>query len=638
MDNGQRQGNTTQEYDHLDWHKVNNYPAAASFPVSLSPMPENNNQFVFPSTTTLPLPENRLPTFPHNIQINPYHPLPKTAFPNNNTAYDPTTLEADFSRLNLLSTPSRSPYGGIGSFDRSFLRNLSDSQLDYSNTDFNLQRMRVADAVRGQTGLYMEPHGFPDLGEEGFGLTGLNPSSQLSYGIGGLNRWNRAVNQQNGFYDVGGYGAPSNPNRNGFSSVYDTGYGAPVNLNNRNGFQSAYDTGYGAPSNRNMFQSAYENRTRVDTGYRRRGRSGNGSGADNSGGGARSSSQGNSSSTLSERLNTLPFEQWRGHIVFLAKDQHGYAFLKKKIEEGRKEEVEMIFMEVKDHVRELMVDQYGNYPIQKIFEVCSEEQMTQMLLLVVMDEHYLMSICVDTHGTRAMQKMLEHLSTPDQVSVVMSVLSRNAVTLTKSMSGYRVIERCLKSFTNEQNRHLLHVVAENCADIAMDQAGCCVLQQCVLHSEGEPRQRLITRIISNTLILSENIYGNYVVQYILGMKVPHFTESIMAQLAGSYVTLAMNKYGSNVVERCIRDADEEQATRIIKEIVNSPNFLMVLQDPFGNYVTQTALEIAKGALRHAILGLIQFHYPYLHSHPHGKRVLAKTRGNGKHHRGYDCRR
>lgn len=82
-------------------------------------------------------------------------------------------------------------------------------------------------------------------------------------------------------------------------------------------------------------------------------------------------------------------------------------------------------------------------------------------------------------------------------------------------------------------------------------------------------------------------------QYILGMKVPHFTESIMAQLAGSYVTLAMNKYGSNVVERCIRDADEEQATRIIKEIVNSPNFLMVLQDPFGNYVTQTALEIAK---------------------------------------------
>lgn len=82
-------------------------------------------------------------------------------------------------------------------------------------------------------------------------------------------------------------------------------------------------------------------------------------------------------------------------------------------------------------------------------------------------------------------------------------------------------------------------------------------------------------------------------QYILGLQVPQYTEKIMAQLTGSYITLAMNKYGSNVVERCIRDSNEQQAARIIREIYDSPNFLMVLQDPYGNYVTQTALEIAK---------------------------------------------
>lgn len=48
--------------------------------------------------------------------------------------------------------------------------------------------------------------------------------------------------------------------------------------------------------------------------------------------------------------------------------------------------------------------------------------------------------------------MLEHLTAPEQVSLAMSVISRIALVLTKSMSGYRVIERCLKSFTNEQNR------------------------------------------------------------------------------------------------------------------------------------------------------------------------------------------
>ncbi|KAG5548221.1 hypothetical protein RHGRI_013802 [Rhododendron griersonianum] len=504
--NDQRKGNQRQRdanQEDLDWYKVE--PPSFSSPL---PMPENN-QFSFPAT--IPRQENRLPTF-SQIPYNPYNPIQKTAFAN--TTYDPS-LEADFGRLNL-STPSRNSQG-LG-FDRSFLRNLSDSslnvgfphnsgsQLDY--TDLNLQRMRVESAVRGQTGLYMDPHGFSDSGEElfdGFGLTGLNPGSlsyvQYNNGLGyGLNRWNNRVNQD-GFYEVGGYGqgAPSNPSRNPFSSVYgagygaptgsnnrngfpsacDMGYGAPANTSSRNGFSSAYETGYGAPSNansrngfqsvygtgygdlansnRNGFQPVYEanrNGSRADNGFRRRGRSGTGSAADKSGGSRSPSANGNNSqlNSLSECLSARPFEQWRGNIVFLAKDQHGYAFLKKKIEEKNKEEIELIFLEVKDHVRELMVDQYGNYPIQKIFEVCNQDQMTQMLLLVVSEEHYLMSICVDTHGTRAMQKMLEHLTAPEQVSLAMSVISRIALVLTKSMSGYRVIERCLKSFTNEQNR------------------------------------------------------------------------------------------------------------------------------------------------------------------------------------------
>lgn len=183
------------------------------------------------------------------------------------------------------------------------------------------------------------------------------------------------------------------------------------------------------------------------------------------------------------------------------------------------------------------------------------------------------------------------------------------------------------------SQHILNVVADNCLDIATDKSGCCVLQQCVAHAQGEPRDRLIAEITSNSLILSEHPYGyvlflyliifrpsfslkillsfqgvnylsdwtelfallirNYVVQYILGLRIPHVTADIIAQLTGSYVSLSMNKYGSNVVEKCLREAEGDQVLHIINEITNSPNFLRVLQDPYGNYVAQSALNISK---------------------------------------------
>lgn len=71
------------------------------------------------------------------------------------------------------------------------------------------------------------------------------------------------------------------------------------------------------------------------------------------------------------------------------------------------------------------------------------------------------------------------------------------------------------------------------------------------------------------------------------------TSNLIEQLRGCYATLSMNKYGSNVVEKCLKDAGEEHSARIITEIIHDPDFLKVLQDPFGNYVVQSALNVSK---------------------------------------------
>ncbi|XVF36371.1 hypothetical protein REPUB_Repub19eG0053000 [Reevesia pubescens] len=325
---------------------------------------------------------------------------------------------------------------------------------------------------------------------------------------------------------------------------------------------------------------------------------------------------------LQEPLNSLSLEDLRGRFLSLAKDQYGCRFLQRAIDEASKEEIDMIFMEVIDHVGKLMLDPFANYVVQKVVEVCSEEQKSHILIMVVKDGFGLVNICLNVHGTRAVQKLLEKLTTQQQISLAMSVLSRGAVALTKDMNGHRVIQYCLKNFSDEDNKYLLNEVANNCYQIATDKTGCCALQQCVDHSKGEARAHLVGEIIANALHLAEDQYGNYVVQHLLGLKEPQITVSLVRQLEGNFASLSCNRYGSNVVEKCLVESGEQQSTRIIMELLRSPIVSRLLVDPFGNYVIQSALAVSKGFIFDALLDLVRVNYLTMRSHVYGKWVLA----------------
>lgn len=87
--------------------------------------------------------------------------------------------------------------------------------------------------------------------------------------------------------------------------------------------------------------------------------------------------------------------------------------------------------------------------------------------------------------------------------------------------------------------------------------------------------------------------SNYVVQYLLDLRMPQITENLLRQLKGSFLFLSCNKYGSNVVEKCLLVSQQEQTTQIVMELITNPNASMLLLDPYGNYVIQSALSVSK---------------------------------------------
>ncbi|XP_057964897.1 pumilio homolog 12-like [Malania oleifera] len=454
-----------------------------------------------------------------------------------------------------------------------------------NRTNLDLQRFRIQAAVRGQMGMPLQSNGFPPLGSRNFGGFShslLNMTSvDSSYGswLPATIRYAQGTNE--GGISSQGHGVLGR-------EVSDTGSVSFKPNSNFNGVPSSS----GIRRSEGLIKD-FEPRNR-------------------------------------RRPSYSSVEELRERIASVAKDQHGCRFLQKIVEEGTPREIQFVFSEVTESLCELMVNPFGNSLVQKILEKSNEEMIGEFLLCVVKDEAAFRKICLDTHGTRGIQKLLDCLSTADQIGLMVAALKRITVTLTTNLNGQHVIQHCLKLFSRPNTEPLLLEIAANCVDIAIDKSGCCALQQCVAHARGEARDRLLAQVVSNAVFLSGNPYGNYVVQYAVGMKIPFVTRKIVTKLGGKFARLSMDKYGSNVVEKCLRESDERVSDDIIAEIISTPNVSLLFLDPYANYVVQSALAVSKGWTHKALVKLIEEHQNSLHSHLYGKRVLDCVRGNKRH--------
>jgi hypothetical protein len=88
----------------------------------------------------------------------------------------------------------------------------------------------------------------------------------------------------------------------------------------------------------------------------------------------------------------------------------------------------------------MTIDPFGNYLCQKLLEFSTDEQRDIICESVAQD---LVNISLNMHGTRAVQKMIDFLSTRRQASHVV---------LIKDLNGNRVIQKCLNELAPKDNQ------------------------------------------------------------------------------------------------------------------------------------------------------------------------------------------
>ncbi|KAK4212858.1 Pumilio y domain family member 4 [Rhypophila decipiens] len=320
------------------------------------------------------------------------------------------------------------------------------------------------------------------------------------------------------------------------------------------------------------------------------------------------------------RFNNLPLESVGGTIYSLCKDQHGCRYLQKQLENRVPEQVRMIWLETNQHVVELMTDPFGNYLCQKLLEYCNDEERTTLIQNAAPE---MVRIALNQHGTRALQKMIEHVTTPVQIHIIREALQHQVVELIQDLNGNHVIQKCLNKLTARDAEFIFNAVGNNCIEVGTHRHGCCVLQRCIDHADGDQKKWLIARITDHAYQLVQDPFGNYVVQYIIDLNEPIFTEPIVEQFRTRITTLSRHKFSSNVIEKCLRCAQNPSKDMIVSEMLAPGEILPLLRDSFANYVVQTALEYATPNMKHLLVENIRPHLPQIRTTPYGRRIQAK---------------
>ncbi|KAK0127550.1 hypothetical protein ONS96_007084 [Cadophora gregata f. sp. sojae] len=324
------------------------------------------------------------------------------------------------------------------------------------------------------------------------------------------------------------------------------------------------------------------------------------------------------------RFANMSLEQLGGEIYALCKDQHGCRYLQKKLEDRNPDQVHMIWLETNQHVIELMTDPFGNYLCQKLLEYCNDEERT---VLIENAASELVRIALNQHGTRALQKMIEFISTPGQVQTIIRALRYRVVELIQDLNGNHVIQKCLNKLSSTDAQFIFDAVGTHCVDVGTHRHGCCVLQRCIDHASGEQKAWLIRQISDNAYVLVQDPFGNYVVQYILDLNEPVFTEPLVGMFAGRVPQLSKQKFSSNVIEKCLRCAQEPSKDMLIEEMLQPAELDKLLRDSFANYVIQTALDYANPPMKARLIEAIRPYLPAIRTTPYGRRIQAKIQGN-----------
>lgn len=213
--------------------------------------------------------------------------------------------------------------------------------------------------------------------------------------------------------------------------------------------------------------------------------------------------------------------------------KQGSKDLQKTIEKASSLFVDFVVKEIEKQFSLILVDQYGNYFCQKLFQKLSDDH--KMRLLNSLAEKCFdktkpskkpttkfFIVAGDSRGTHALQCFIECLNKAPFFAILSEIMSKETLKYAYNKHATHVLIKFLKlSEVSPYLDGIFEPLVKNFADLSSDSNGLPVIKTALSKFYLSPyKERMIREISNAALMLAQNAYGNYSIQVALDVRFP----------------------------------------------------------------------------------------------------------------------
>lgn len=345
----------------------------------------------------------------------------------------------------------------------------------------------------------------------------------------------------------------------------------------------------------------------------------------------------------------------KGHIVEFCQDQNGSRFIQQRLEVGDGDEKYIVMAEVLPEVVVLRNDVFGNYVVQKLLGF-GTEKMKEDLRDTMVGE--MVQLSMQMYGCRVVQKALECVDEAD-LPKLLAEFQNNVLSLIHDQNGNHVIQKCIEVlsrkakaaqeeneetkalFFGEQIDFVVEDVLDNLATLACHPYGCRVLQRILEYCVEAKKSVALEKISECLRTLFDDQYGNYVIQHVLQFGRVKDRDMVLEMVVNNgLLKLSRQKFASNVVEKLLKYGNGEQRKSVVREMLKVVDektdtfvtdsedgtsvVLLMVRDPYANYVVQTTLDVVpESEEKVGLLKELNAHSVELKNYTFAKHIITK---------------
>jgi len=218
--------------------------------------------------------------------------------------------------------------------------------------------------------------------------------------------------------------------------------------------------------------------------------------------------------------------------------------------------------ECMDEIVELSSDYIGNTVVQRLFELCDDDVKTRMLTFIA---PHLAAIGIHKNGTWAAQKIIECITTPEQMKLIREHVGPYVPPLLLDQFGNYMVQCCL-ALGDENNQFIVEAIIENMSEVAQGRYGSRAVRAIVENaSVSNAQQKLVAAaMIQHTSTLATNPNGTLLLNWIIESSA--FSgryQALASRLAPNAAYYCVHKTASSLLLKLINQSYDLKAQQLL---------------------------------------------------------------------------